>query len=315
MPAPVRPNEISAKSLFTAVLYSDFPESSASSSTGERSIYLKQIRREHLARASMEEVGSQLPDATDSKSIAKVAQLTERAKCAYSEANGNSADGRWIFLSDLLRLHCTRGGRHWIGTNTSVEAPTIPEHLCILPEKSNEWRQLERKRKEEEDVKSRVQRWITTAEFDPLTPETTIVPESIVNEQIPFTQASLSVSQRPIQTKQTTLKSAYDQANPMNKFGFPVVKRSHVVRKGKGDAGAFRRSSSPLLPSQQFHAVDDKRPFETTQQSYSSPAHSVGRSSVHNAEPISETKNPQPLHEQNESEAPADVPASVRFNL
>jgi hypothetical protein len=262
----------------------------------------------------MEEVGSQLADATGSKSIAKVAQLTERAKRAYSEANGNPADGRWIFVSDLLRLHCTRGGRHWIGTNTSVEAPVVPEHLCMLPKKNNEWKQLDRKRKEEEDVKSRVQRWITTAAFDPLTPETTIVPESTVNEQIPFTQASLSVSQRPIQNKQTILKTAYDPANPTNKFGFPVVKRSHVVGKGKGDFGVSRRSSSPRLPSQQSHAANDKPHFDTSQRSYPSPALSVRHSSVHNAEHISDFRNPQPLHEHNKSETPADpfrVPASV----
>ena len=162
-----------SKSLYT-VLYDHVSELSASS-TGETepcSIYLKRLTREHLARASMEEIG---PSVTFSpKSEARVAQWTEKVKQAFAEANGNAADGRWTLVSDLLQLHCTRGGSRWLGINLDLQAPEIPKQLCHIPETNEEWEELERRIKAEEDVNSKVQRWIRSAEFVPLSPGTAV---------------------------------------------------------------------------------------------------------------------------------------------
>jgi hypothetical protein len=95
-----------SKFLYTAVLYGNVPESSISS-TAELGSYSKRLMHEHLARASMEEVVSSDLDAQTPESKARVTQLTEKVKWAYSETSGNPADGRWAVISDLLRLHST----------------------------------------------------------------------------------------------------------------------------------------------------------------------------------------------------------------
>lgn len=246
-----------SKSLFTAVLYDNVPESSTSSSTGEAgscSTYLKRLTREHLARASMEEVESSDIGSQNSESMTRVAQLTEKVRRAFSEANGNPADGRWIFISELLRLHSTGRGKRWIGTNMGARAPEVPKHLCIIPKTSDEWHDIERKRKEEEDVKSKVQRWITAAEFEPLTPETTMAQEPPVVGENPSAQAlstALGKSPNRHKPKQPTIKAVFNPSGPAflsSNIGFTVVKRSSTIVKGKPNVGVPQPSLSPPPP-------------------------------------------------------------------
>lgn len=248
------------KSLYTAVLYDSVPESNTSSFAGEAgaySSYLRRITREHLSRASMEEVDSSVVGSPSPESKRRVAQLTQRVKRAYSEANGNPANGRWSFISDLLRLSTTRGGRRWLDVNTTAEVPEIPDHLCIIPKTSEEWHELERKWKEEEEVKSKVQRWITTAEFEPLTPEATVVREPAEGEELPpieFNEKDSGDSTRKL-TTQATLKGISTLNDPLfggSKLGFSVVKRSNTIASGKP---VPPKSQQPFSPSHANYSV------------------------------------------------------------
>ncbi len=272
-----------SKSLYTAVFYDNVPESSASSSTAEVgpcSSYLKRITREHLARASMEEVESSTTSSPTQESKERVAQLTERVKRAYSEANGNPADGRWSFISGLLQLGATRGGQRWLGVNTAAEAPEIPNHLSVIPKTNEEWHELERKWKEEENVKNKVQRWIVTAEFEPLTPEATVVREPTEDEGLPSLKLneklSNDISRKP--TAQATLKKISTLNDPLSSgsgLGFSVVKRSNTIANGKPGhrkpQPSFSQSQavSPAQPSHLHHedpAVLDPDPSTSEEQ-------------------------------------------------
>ena len=245
-----------SKSLYT-VLYDHVSELSASS-TGETepcSIYLKRLTREHLARASMEEIG---PSVTFSpKSEARVAQWTEKVKQAFAEANGNAADGRWTLVSDLLQLHCTRGGSRWLGINLDLQAPEIPKQLCHIPETNEEWEELERRIKAEEDVNSKVQRWIRSAEFVPLSPGTAVNQGQDLQGTTSLLPSISEPRERLLdpnpstKVTQTSLKNGFFASHPLSsgsKFGFNVVKRPNVFIK---DTYKSRNSLSSAPPPDQ----------------------------------------------------------------
>jgi len=240
----------------------------------------------------MEEVESSVAGSPSPESQKRVAQLTQRLKQAYSEARGNPANGRWSFISDLLRLSTTRGGRRWMGVNTAVETPEIPDHLCIVPKTSEEWYELERKWKEEEEVKSKVQRWIITAEFEPLTPEATVVREPVEDEGLPSIESSEKVSGEPTRklTTQTTLKGFSTLTDPTlgggSKLGFSVVKRSNAITSGKPPGPP--QSQPPFSPS---------------------PANSFVPKPSHRAGGIRQERNQSPLEEQDQ------IPVADHGNL
>lgn len=261
------------KTLYTPVLYHHVPELSASSTpeTGRCSTYLKRLTREHLARASMEEIGSSA--AFSPTSQARIAKWTAKVKRAFAEANGNVADGRWALVSDLLRLHCTRGGPRWLGVNLDLQAPEVPKQLCIIPKTSEEWDDLERRIKGEDDVNSKVQRWIRSAEFTPLSPG-----PAANQSQTLHGVSSLSHRDPNPSTKvtQTSLKTGFSMSHPLSsgsKFGFNVVKRPNVLIKGSNKS---RNSPTSLLPP-------DPNPPSTSQ----TPNHS-------DHEPSHETVHPLP---------------------
>ncbi|KAJ3569649.1 hypothetical protein NP233_g4920 [Leucocoprinus birnbaumii] len=267
MPAPVNmnANPRKSKSLYTPILY-DVPESTVSSmgEAGTCSTYLKRLTREHLARASMEEMESSASWSPTPESKARIAQLTQKVKRAYADANGNPADGRWAFVSDLLRLRCTRGGRRWIGVNLEARAPEIPKHLCVIPNSSEEWNELERRIKNEEDVNSKVQRWIKTAEFEPLTPDVTVDQDQDQDQEetalhppvASKPQAKTPGGRTSTSAVQSNLKTGFSISNPLSsgsKFGFNVVKRQDsVIRDTKSkntpSSAPLRRGSPPSTP-------------------------------------------------------------------
>ena len=219
------------KTLYTPVLYHHVPELSASS-TGETarcSTYLKRLTREHLARASMEEIGSSV--AFSPTSQARVSKWTAKVKRAFAEANGNVADGRWALVSDLLRLHCTRGGSRWLGVNLDLQTPQVPKQLCLIPKTSEEWADLERRIKGEDVVNSKVQRWIRSAEFTPLSPGATGDQSQTLHGVSSFLRRDPNP---PTKVTQTSL-TGFSMSHPLSsgsKFGFNVVKRPNVFIKG-----------------------------------------------------------------------------------
>lgn len=250
-----------SKTLYTAVLYDNIPQSSLSSLAGETracTTYLKRLTREHLARANMGEVDPSVTGSPSFESQDRIARLTEKVKRAYSDANGNPADGRWSFVSDLLRLNTTRGGRHWLGTNMDVKVLDVPQHLCVIPKTNEEWSELERKWKEEESVKNKVQKWIATAEFEPLTPETTIIRETGADDES-SSQPPFGTAGKPSDhgsrklTSQATLKAVSGPIGSLSKasgFGFTVIKRSNatVTDKPKPRRPQLPPSPPPPLP-------------------------------------------------------------------
>ncbi|KXN83410.1 hypothetical protein AN958_01459 [Leucoagaricus sp. SymC.cos] len=226
--------------------------------------------REHLARAGMEEVASSVSGSPISESKARIAHLTDKVKRAVAEANGNPADGRWASVSDILRLHCTRGGRHWMDVNLDAQAPEVPKHLCVIPKTNEEWEEVERKLKE-----------LTSAEFEPLTPEITIVQEHVGAEEtaqphdVSRPQERSSGRVISLQNVQQTLKTVFSAAHPLSsgpKFGFNVVKRSNVIVTGKPKprkpfpppssspppyASAFPNPPSPVEPESESKPLEE----------------------------------------------------------
>jgi len=177
----------------------------------------------------MEEIGSSA--AFSPTSQARISKWTAKVKRAFAEANGNVADGRWALVSDLLRLHCTRGGPRWLGVNPDLQAPEVPKQFCLIPKTSEEWDDLERKIKGEDDVNSKVQRWITSAEFTPLSPGATVNQSQTLHGVSSLSHRDSNPSAK---VTQTSLKIGFSMSHPLSsgsKFGFNVVKRPNMFIK------------------------------------------------------------------------------------
>jgi len=201
---------------------------------------MKRLTREHLARASMEEVESS-KGSSDNEDKAqaheRVVRLKDKVRKAYLECNGNPADGRWTFVHQLLKLNTTRGGRHWMGVRAEGKAPEIPKDKCVIPKSSQQWLEMERQLKEAEKVKKKVERWITSAQFEPLTPDTPVVQEASTVEP-----KSQSLNSQPT-TKVVSTKNVFSTGS---KLGFSVVKRSGTLARNKPKD--LRREPSPRPP-------------------------------------------------------------------
>lgn len=95
--------------------------------------YQKRLGDAHFNLLIMEEVHSRSPSP---ERQAAIEELKEKVEEAYEYAEGDPADGKWVHLTELLRLPCTkprywRWGRERLeeGENDDVDPHYMPEYI------------------------------------------------------------------------------------------------------------------------------------------------------------------------------------------
>jgi hypothetical protein len=88
--------------------------------------------------------------------------LCERVREAWATAQGNPSDGKWVFLTQLLKMSVTSGRRgRWLGTRIDVKSPEEPDvgSGWLLTNNEVEWNDWERKFNQDRTVRAKVESW------------------------------------------------------------------------------------------------------------------------------------------------------------
>ena len=166
------PLQTNTKTLYTPVFFSSSepPRGSNRSATSANlkvpSAYLNSLSRTHIALAQIVQEepssrpGSPTEDADGSYSDLfaqeRVSALRARVQKAWTETDGNPADGKWTALAHLLRIGvtCGKAGR-WAGTRADLKAPDAPDSGWINAATEIEWAEWEKRA----NVKDKVENW------------------------------------------------------------------------------------------------------------------------------------------------------------
>lgn len=237
-------------------------------------LYLEELSRKRKAIALVREEPQSpprpsSPHADEATRDKRIQAIRERAQEAWANANGNPADGRWVFLTRLLKTGVTSGrnGR-WVGTRTDINRANPLNNdgeYWINAETESEWLEWEARDDEERKLREKVESWKRTVEAQQNLSSVDILPP---------TQASSSTStlERPVKSpkatqtktvpraKIATMKTAgavpkgviksssfADPLKDKSPFGFSVVKRTTTTStkpKNKSDR-APKQSSQP----------------------------------------------------------------------
>jgi hypothetical protein len=213
-------------------------------------------RREELAR-NVSEVPPSPPHPSQDEDEAvreeRINALRRRVQEAWTNAEGNPADGKWVFLTHLLRMGVTsgRGGR-WVGARADLKVPE-PIEGWVNAETEAEWNEWEKKDRAERAVKEKVENWKRNVEPPAPTRSgasisnapVTKPPPSKVSDRTETTTKVPSVFEEA-KASQTNAKVSVVKAapNPLKDaapFGFSVVKKPTQV-KGKPTASGKQKA-------------------------------------------------------------------------
>ncbi|KDR82149.1 hypothetical protein GALMADRAFT_240682 [Galerina marginata CBS 339.88] len=266
------------------IFESSLPSTSSASPPPRSTTYLGELSRKHAAHAQIvrEEPASpprcQGEDSDDEAAFAareeRINTLRNRVQDALIKAERNPADGKWVFLAQLLRMGVTsgRGGR-WFGVRTDLQPPESLEGAGLgwLNAKTEaEWKEWEKHYQEERRVKDKVERWKKKVQppskvssmhrsLD-VSADVDVSPVAAVTDVLPQNPTSDSTTAtNPINGSDTaakekvTLKTAGSMSKPITNplttlhtdplkdtapFGFGVVKRLKTVPVGKPTAAS-----------------------------------------------------------------------------
>ncbi|KIM49835.1 hypothetical protein M413DRAFT_116695 [Hebeloma cylindrosporum] len=225
-------------------------------------------RREELARTVPEVPASPPHPSQDEDEVVRAERINSfcpRVHEAWDDADGNPADGKWLFLTHLLRMGVTSGRRgRWVGARADLKVPE-PIDGWVNAETEAEWNEWEKKDRAERAVKEKVENWKRKVEPPAPTHSAASIPvlkpPSKVSDRTEITTKVPSVLEEP-NGSQTKAKSASNPLKDAAPFGFSVVKKPTQV-KGKpiasgkqkavdSDAGGFKGSgqNSPAEAAQ-----------------------------------------------------------------
>jgi len=212
-------------------------------------------RREELAR-NVSEVPPSPPHPSQDEDEAVRAERINSLRCrvheAWNNADGNPADGKWVFLTHLLRMGVTsgRGGR-WVGARADLKVPE-PIEGWVNAETEAEWNEWEKKDRAERAIKEKVENW--KKKVEPPAPRSaapivnvpaTKPPLSKVSDRTETTTKVPSVleeaSGSQTKAKVSVVKAAHNPLKDAAPFGFSVVKK-HAQVKGKPTASGKQKA-------------------------------------------------------------------------
>ena len=180
--------------------------------------------------------------------------LCERVRDAWATAQGNPSDGKWVFLTQLLRMGVTSGRGRWLGTRIDVKSPEEPDvgSGWLLTNSEAEWNDWERKFNQDRTVRAKVESWkrrvdnhleermgvgrtvsqpIPGAKSPTSRPPDLIAGDPVSNErsQLDKSGSRIALKSSGDSTKQKSTIKPATSSDPLKDtapFGFGVVKRS-----------------------------------------------------------------------------------------
>ncbi|PPQ91933.1 hypothetical protein CVT25_000976 [Psilocybe cyanescens] len=260
---PVKAQGMAQDADFTPVIFpleGDIPfapslASGSSSNKGPNGLsYMERLAKKHEALARMvREEPRFLPHADQNSdgtaSDERVTVLRELVREALVKADGNPADGKYIFLTQLLRLKSTSGlnGR-WSGVRTDLSPPEElkgPGLGWINAKTETEWKEWERKYEAERRVKDKVENWKKTVEAPS---KDSSLQESL--QDAPALKGHSRTTAAVPGSKVSSVSVAVDPLKSSTPFGFSVVKRTQKTAVGKpSGSGSGNAKVPPKKPS------------------------------------------------------------------
>ena len=262
---PAKPTKPRSKTAYTPVFNTpSTPESLKG--------YLGNLSRDHLILAhAMSEIPESIcrslsedNEVETPESRARVDALRKRVEQAYQYAKGDTADGKWSLLVQLLRMPSIKGRARWIGTTTEAKL-AVSNQGWINAQSETEWFEWEHMWKDEESLKQKVQIW--QQKVDTLPIELDI--HSQVDELNGHRVSKTSESQEKMAVGTGALSDVAgifetEPARPNTNvaakpatLGFPVIKRSSLATVGKpkpshdvmnsSGSGPINPNPSPVL--------------------------------------------------------------------
>jgi hypothetical protein len=253
--------------------------------------YLGYLSGEHVVLAhAMSEIPPSLlfegDEVEDLERKTRVDALRKRVQEAYKYANGDTADGKWSFLVQLLRMPGIKGRARWIGSTIETKQ-AVSNDGWINAETEGEWFEWERRWKEEELLKRKVESW--QQKVDPLSIDTNSPSDELDGTKVDRTRVSSKGKTKaggPVEgvTDGLEIESAISKSSvkaPAPKaaasLGFPVVKRSSFATVGKPkpardvskNVGSSDSQSSPMVHN---NGVEQRLEPREALDSSSSPA-------------------------------------------
>ncbi|KAG5642044.1 hypothetical protein DXG03_003742 [Asterophora parasitica] len=204
-------------------------QSSASGSTLSTDVpgaYVDYMAKKRAALCQIEEIPSSMrgsPGAEDDAvSQSRVDDLRKRVQEAFTYANGDTADGKWGTVVQLLRLPVARRTR-WLGSTTDGQPPEESSIGWINARTEREWEEWEGRFKQQLLLKQRVQSWQQKVEDTPVQ-HGPVVSISLDREE--------PEQSEPLKVKRATTLQNVTVRN-QSALSFPVVKRSSLNVVGK----------------------------------------------------------------------------------
>lgn len=238
-------NKSVSKTVYTPVFYKTPQPSASASSTHSTDIpatYLDSLSRKHIALA---QIVKEIPgEDEDPESNERVELLRKRVVEAFELANGDPADGKWALIVKLLRLGTTRGRSRWLGS--SREGQTIASSTgWINANTESEWLEWERKWKEEDQLKRKVESWKQKVDSHLPPPSVISISDDSEGTKVEFSlvkgkaKATDSVD-HAVAPKKASIKATGTLLNASGRdprdppaLGFTVMKRSSQTLAGK----------------------------------------------------------------------------------
>ena len=200
----------------------------------------------HKTRNDLIQLVSEVPASRPSspRTDKRVESLRDKVQEAYNLARGETADGKWGHLVEMLRLGCTRPRyRRWVVGVRTGAGERNTETDWVSPDTELKFTQWDREWKENVRLKQKVENW--KARID-VVPDPDSHPPSVPISLLDAVDDSFSVkagdSSMGSITKRGTMRfkegGLLRSSKSSSSLGFPVVKHTSLTalgsKKGKG---------------------------------------------------------------------------------
>ncbi|KAH9483492.1 hypothetical protein JR316_0002960 [Psilocybe cubensis] len=213
----------------------------SSSRKGSSSLsYMERLQQKHnaMARIARDQPRSlSLSDQNTEVDNERVLLLSKKVREAWLNTDANSADGKYTFLAQLLRLNSTSGldGR-WSAVRTDLPpAEQLPGARWINAKTEVEWKEWEKRYETERRIKEKVEKWKKTVETPSTQPS---FQDSLVSNSASARKGSKAASASILSVPADPLKNS-------TPFGFSVVKRVQKSAVGKPSGSGSGKATVP----------------------------------------------------------------------
>lgn len=228
---------------------------------GKHAVYVAELSKRYKALSQdFKEEPPSPPHGTDGVDEDRISRLRSRVQDAWVNADGNPADGKWALLANMVRLGSTLGRKgHWAGARTDLELAPKPEGGWLNATSQAEWKEWEKKYRDELKVKDKVENWQKNLMAVGSKARTTKPTKATGQRRTPL-PGRAQKSAAP--TAKHAVGPSVDPLNESNPLGFKVVKRSSqtIAANSKPAAATSkptRHSKERAAPPANIQEVSD----------------------------------------------------------